>query len=260
MEIKSVDINFFFCDKGVAQNSKEAHHKTLPYLSIAQSVTGSYEFSLDDGKAVVTGKKGAFIAPSDKMQHIKHCTDTGEMQIQWLFLDVTINKKYKIDDVFEFPLLMPIEYNEKIYRLLCRLIKERENICECYIICYEVVSLLMSIGKEKNTRNSVKTELVDFVEKHYRERLTAEDIATSLNLSVPTVYRRFSECFNLSPANYINNVRLIQAAALLEITDKNVSEIGDKVGFSDAFYFSKLFKRKFGVSPATYRKKRWQSR
>ena len=79
-------------------------------------------------------------------------------------------------------------------------------------------------------------------------------------MSVPTVFRKFKAGFGMTPANYINSVRLAQAAVMLEMTQKPAGSIGYEVGFEDVFYFSKLFKQKYGVAPTMYRERMQDTR
>ena len=53
---------------------------------------------------------------------------------------------------------------------------------------------------------------------------------------------------------YILSTRIRNAQILLETTDYNISNIASMVGYENAFYFSRLFKREKGLSPAAYRK------
>ena len=52
---------------------------------------------------------------------------------------------------------------------------------------------------------------------------------------------------------YVKRHRLREALLLLQESDLNISEIGDKVGWPDPFYFSKIFKSEIGVPPSVYR-------
>jgi transcriptional regulator GlxA family with amidase domain len=57
----------------------------------------------------------------------------------------------------------------------------------------------------------------------------------------------------LSPGEYLAHVRIQEASALLRDSDLSVLEIGTEVGLPDKSHFSKLFKRKTGLSPGAYR-------
>lgn len=56
----------------------------------------------------------------------------------------------------------------------------------------------------------------------------------------------------MTVTEYINNEKLYYACELIRNTSMNISEIADYLGYSDVFYFSKLFKKKFGISPSRY--------
>jgi AraC-like DNA-binding protein len=63
----------------------------------------------------------------------------------------------------------------------------------------------------------------------------------------------FKESTGESPNQYHLNLRLDKAKELLHTTNLNVTEVAYNLGFESVFYFSKLFKKKNGVSPKSYR-------
>jgi AraC-like DNA-binding protein len=65
----------------------------------------------------------------------------------------------------------------------------------------------------------------------------------------------FKEVTGTSPYAYVLEQRLIRAAELLLSSDDPVSQISYLVGFSDPLHFSRLFKKKYGLSPEHFRKK-----
>lgn len=80
MDIKTIDINFYdkselFLEKSKLENNLIVHKKSLPYLSIVQSVEGSYGICIDSSKQFNTGRMGVFIAPPHKLQIITHYPD-----------------------------------------------------------------------------------------------------------------------------------------------------------------------------------------
>ena len=73
-------------------------------------------------------------------------------------------------------------------------------------------------------------------------------------MSVRNFQRIFKEATGMSPNNYLLEMRIQRASKLLTETDTAIYNISEQVGISDWFYFSKAFKKKFGVSPLNYRK------
>ena len=69
-----------------------------------------------------------------------------------------------------------------------------------------------------------------------------------------TIYNLFIKYENISPKNYLSNLKLRKAKAMLTNTTLSISEIAISNGFSDVLYFSRYFSKKVGVSPGVYRK------
>lgn len=93
-----------------------------------------------------------------------------------------------------------------------------------------------------------------FVEEHYAEAITLEDVARHVCLS-PTY---FSSLFKAETdqgfLNYLQNMRINRAKQLLRETSISIGEIAGMVGYADVKYFSKLFTKETGIKPSVYRK------
>ena len=82
------------------------------------------------------------------------------------------------------------------------------------------------------------------------------DFIASKNGMHPARFRRlWNKVFNEPPLRYALRLRLIQAAKLLVESTIQIQEIADITGFSDALYFSRLFKLEYGIAPKFYREK-----
>lgn len=94
----------------------------------------------------------------------------------------------------------------------------------------------------------------DYFTEHYNEELNIEEYARSRHVSVSWFHKTFKLAFGITPMRYVLSIRIHNAQALLETTDYSVSDIASMVGYENAFYFSRLFKQRRGISPAAYRK------
>lgn len=83
---------------------------------------------------------------------------------------------------------------------------------------------------------------------------SVEQLADELNISRIQLYRKIKAMFDVTVSDYINNIRLEQAKAMLLNPDLTISEVAYKTGFSSPNYFSTVFKNKYGLSPNTFRK------
>jgi AraC-like DNA-binding protein len=97
--------------------------------------------------------------------------------------------------------------------------------------------------------------VLDYVAKNYNRPLSTRDLAAILYVSEGYFCRFFKAATGKGAVEYINEYRIKRAAALLENTDLPLAEIAATVGFEDANYFSRAFRKLKGESPSEYRKK-----
>lgn len=97
---------------------------------------------------------------------------------------------------------------------------------------------------------------VSYIEDHYLEPITLEDIAVKSNISVRHLNRIFKAYYQTTPISYLQRLRLERACMLLKQTHLSVTEISYTCGFNDSNYLTRQFKKAYGVSPQAYRKNR----
>jgi AraC-like DNA-binding protein len=98
-------------------------------------------------------------------------------------------------------------------------------------------------------------ETIDFVSSNLNAELSLTELAQLSQLSVARYTVAFRRATGCSPMEYFNRLRIQRACELLNNTALSVQEIGQTVGFSDPYYFSRAFKRIIGASPNQYRRK-----
>lgn len=128
------------------------------------------------------------------------------------------------------------------YELISYLIEKNS------VICMDKIEY-----EQRNSRLANFNNIIDYIEKNYPQKLRTPDIAASAHLSEYYFCHLFKKYMGVSFTTYLNNVRIKKAAAFLDNTKLNVTEVAAKVGFDDVNYFSRVFKNKFGVSPKNYR-------
>ncbi|PKA99680.1 signal transduction histidine kinase [Flavobacteriaceae bacterium MAR_2009_75] len=100
-------------------------------------------------------------------------------------------------------------------------------------------------------------QAVEVVEKHMMNTdFNVEMLVKEMGHSRSNLYLKFKELTGLSSSEFIRNIRLKRAIQLLDNSDYSVKEIMFRTGFNTASYFSKCFKKEFGVVPSEYVKKR----
>lgn len=84
---------------------------------------------------------------------------------------------------------------------------------------------------------------------------SVEDLAEKANLNRTQLLRKLKGLTGLSPTDFVKDLRLKKAADMIRQRSDTISQIGYAVGFNDQSYFSKCFKKQFGVSPKEYSEK-----
>ena len=254
MKIKSIDIKNIMGGSLKGNYENVRHIKSLPCLSVVQSICGYYEIGLD-GETPCAIKEGeAFVAPAGTMQNITHRNGAeGYMEAQWVFMKIIVNDLFNFEDFFDIPLLISAKYQESLFDAIFT-IRNNPNMCKKYAAAYELTDILIANSSITNTFFDKQVILLKkYIDEHYSEKITKEDLANIAFCSVSNLYRIFQNSFHLSPHNYINKIRLEKACVLLENSNHSITEISALIGFDDPVYFSKLFKEYHQLSPKKYR-------
>lgn len=96
---------------------------------------------------------------------------------------------------------------------------------------------------------------IGFIEEHYMENVTIDDMAAALGLSRSYFSKLFKKLTQRSPQDYLIAYRMNKACELLRSTQMNIGEIAVLVGYSNQFHFSRAFKNSMQMSPNEWRKK-----
>jgi len=94
-----------------------------------------------------------------------------------------------------------------------------------------------------------------WVAGHYDQESPVAAMVKRSGLADRTFKRRFAAATGLSPMEYVHTLRLEEAKQILEASDQLVEAVANEVGYEDASFFGRLFRRKVGLTPAQYRKR-----
>lgn len=106
----------------------------------------------------------------------------------------------------------------------------------------------------------LEDKLIQKIEQFMEERLDddtikVEDIASALGMSKSSLQRKMQALFGMSVNEYVMVYRLKVAARIMDTENVPVSEVGFRVGFSSHSYFSKCFKKQFGITPREFKER-----
>jgi two-component system response regulator YesN len=108
--------------------------------------------------------------------------------------------------------------------------------------------------EEKENFPSALSEILRYINEHYREPLTRRSVAQAVGYNESYLSHLFSEYLDQSFSDYLLHLRLSEAADLLRSSSENISTIALSLGFGSIRSFNRAFSKAMKVSPRTYRK------
>lgn len=167
---------------------------------------------------------------------------------------------------------MPEKMKRDIFKLCMDMTKEWENqnpgryfMLKAYLI--QVLCLIVrEIHEEKKGvsregyvfqstgKKYVVQQIMKYMEEHYPEKISLEHIATNMYLSSFYISKIFKSETGDTPINYLISLRMEKAKELLDKNpEETVQKVAAAVGYEDAYHFSKVFKKYYGISPLYYK-------
>lgn len=135
----------------------------------------------------------------------------------------------------------------KIYltEVLLKLYRQEDTALSC--------NIHSEIIKAKS-ENIILRKCMDYISEHINEKLFIEQISQCIPVSSSYLNRLFKRHTGFPVIDYVNNMKLDKAKEMIRASELNMTEISESLGFSSIHYFSRIFKKKFGISPRIYSK------
>lgn len=94
----------------------------------------------------------------------------------------------------------------------------------------------------------------EYIDMHYTEQISLTVLAEKFNFSISYLSTLFKKHYHIAPSEYIIDLRMSRAKLLLaDSSNSSIREVAYSVGYSDPYYFSRLFKSSTGMTPSQYR-------
>ncbi len=133
-----------------------------------------------------------------------------------------------------------------------------QNRYMCHLLCdilfqyyYESNHLFHS---SSNINDPLVTDVLQYLKENYPKKLNMKEIAAEFGISPSGLILKFRKSTGILPMRHLINIRIKNAKQLLVDTSLPLSEIAEKTGFENVYYFSTAFKKEVGLSPSEYRK------
>ncbi|GMQ57364.1 hypothetical protein AN1V17_17590 [Vallitalea sediminicola] len=212
-------------------------------------------------------KKGDLVIIPANQPHAFSYINNNFYKKYWCHFTATIGDK-NLFDIFDFPNIINIKEDKDYFTDLFEqlVILDRKNdissILKAKGVLLEIIAyFLEKINvKELHMYKSPSLEklelILSYIEKHLGESITVEQLAEIAHLQVNYFIKFFRLHFGNTPMNYVKRQRLEKAKQYLLNSDLSISEIGQKVGYTEVSHFSNQFKNYTGITASVYRKQR----
>lgn len=128
----------------------------------------------------------------------------------------------------------------------------------------EMLRVFALIMEDQSERKSCETscrprysafvrEAMDYMRAQYKQRIRIGDLAVRIGVNRSHLATSFRKETNLSPQEFLLNIRMDKAVSLLQETSFPIKKIAEMVGYGDVFAFSKIFKKHVGTAPRHFR-------
>jgi AraC-like DNA-binding protein len=157
---------------------------------------------------------------------------------------VAVGERFRLVDAFN-DLLRSLQSGYSLHYLVSAAANLRQILSS--------VALLAAYGPGSGPRDLHVQQTIRYMLNHVTEQKSLADFAAQAHLSPSHFSRSFREKTGYSPIDYFIRLKIQKACELLESSNQPVNQIGAYLGYSDPYYFSRLFKKIIGRSPRAYR-------
>lgn len=119
----------------------------------------------------------------------------------------------------------------------------------------ETCASYIYLNKLLSEQSSFISDINKYIRNNIEADITVDDLCHNLCVSLMELYHLCNKFFNCTPAKYIKKTRLNIACELIADNNIRISEVAYRVGICDYNYFSKIFKKEYGITPSEFRKK-----
>lgn len=276
ISIDEMDPTFLFIWKGTRyKGNEEPEYRSHDFLEMVYVLSGEGKYRIDDEIYQIREGDLIFINPGVKHQALL-CPESDIPATEFYVGFTNIRISGCQDNFLPLPDGNCIyhtagELSQRLFRLCASM--EAENAVRrqgryFMLKSYLIQMLLLVIREqcepmerpqgyafESASKKYVAEQVIGYIEDHYSEKISLDQIAENMYLSPFYISRIFKGETGSTPIRHLINLRLEKAKELLEKGYQgSIQEVAALVGYDDAYHFSKLFKKRYGISPSQIRK------
>lgn len=114
---------------------------------------------------------------------------------------------------------------------------------------------ILSLKKSESESTENFAKIIQSMRDRVTENISVKQLAEECHMSERSFRSMFSKYTGVTPKQYLIKIKMQNAAQILQTSDFSINKVSEKLGYSSQFQFSRDFKKYYGVSPNSYRKK-----
>lgn len=268
--IEDLNPTFLFTWKGTRNKNEDTYHRH-DFLELAFVLSGSGRYLIEDGEYEVS--EGDLLVLNPGVRHKALYIEENELPTTEFFVGFSdIQLKGMPYNYLPLPegahlLHTSGELRQKLFKI-CSSMEAENAVCRqgrYFMLKAYLMQMLLLVIREQcqpveNTsgyafesvnRKYVVEQILNYFEDHYSQKISLDRIAENMYLSPFYISKIFKSETGDTPIRHLINIRLERAKELLENGwSGSIQEVAASVGYDDAYHFSKLFKKRYGVSPS----------
>lgn len=251
--------NLFYFLNHTGKNISKTPVKKIDFYHLTFILEGTFTYYVD-GKEYLLEKNDAILLVPGVLRQRSEIPDN----IKFVIINYSTTRENELRSTVFFKNAV----NQSIINLL--------NACPCNIYATDKIDDMESPDNQKtytilkNILNCILIELFDslkheinnphinnalkYINENITRPLSLDDVCRAIYLSKPYTTRLFKKEMNMTVSEYINKQKFNLAKKILANDDIPLQDVSNKLGFENYCYFSKIFKKHFGVSPLKMKK------
>jgi AraC-like DNA-binding protein len=182
-------------------------------------------------------------------EYLSYVNYIEDEQVQTLFITLT-RSVFEIANEYNLGEILTVDNLEKMTNLY--MFSSVLELKSFFLGVFEVMFGRINNGNNQSS-DAVITKVQNYIAENICQRLTLNSISERFNMNPSYLSRVFHQKTNMTLSNYVTESKITQAKKMLSTTSENVYDIASNLGYENANYFSRVFKKSTGMTPQAFR-------
>ncbi len=236
-----------FCNIAVKKISK-IERRTIDYFDLTFVIKGQMQYTVNDRTVTLRENDAILLPPGTLRSRTPLDGDAHYVSFNFTAYDegVLPTKLFYKNVITKEIRSLASVFSEQHISAFYHSHEKMANILNC--ILFELIDTVSLGSNDKNVLSVLK-----YIDENLTERITISEIGKAVHLSNDYISHCFKRELGRSVMDYVNERRMLLARNMISGGEMSLTDIAEALGYESYSYFSRVFKRYFGVSPIRYR-------